>query len=87
MYLKTKQKCEKLFLFFWFSDPISLLLEVDMSGHSSPADPPQMILNEERKQFVAAMIQPGMASLGPVTDPSQVYKQDIYLPFLFTTPR
>lgn len=64
-----------------------MLLEVDMSGHSSPADPPQMILNEERKQFVAAMIQPGMASLGPVTDPRQVYKQDIYLPFLFTTPR
>ena len=62
------------FFFFLISDPISLLLEVDMSGHSSPADPPQLILNEERKQFVAAMIQPAMASLGQVTETRQVNK-------------
>ena len=31
------------FFFFLISDPISLLLEVNMSGHTSPADPPQLI--------------------------------------------
>ena len=60
------------FFFFLISDPISLLLEVNMSGHTSPADPPQLILNEERKQFVAAMMQPAMASLGQVTETRQV---------------
>ena len=73
--------CDWEFLFFFplISDLISLLLKVDMSGHSSPADPPQLILNEERKQFVAAMIQPGMASLGEVTETRQV-NETFHLP-------
>jgi len=52
---------------------------VKMSGHNCPANPPQMVLNEERKQF-AAVMQTTTTSLGQLADTRPQVISEILFP-------